>query len=312
MPAISSIALPPAAAPSLYSQVTPIAPMAPVGTSTRVDSTRTASFDDDLHVVSAMPSGGTPAAWRAADASGARVAPQSHAARVPRSNFQPGIRGIKHLIDELNAANERGDGPLSNKALYERLIEQTRGDRYTSVPALFSLCAPSVLLAERGFELGTMDALYYNFGWLQKNRHAGLSTQHFVDEGRALIKYVIELNKPDLLFDELSFRTQSTVLLHAKANNVSGLENWRGDPGYACDHDDYTGEACAERLIAINAVVADFHNEVKGRPTRVEAQIEARRIAPGYDPFDSALMWVINAVQSIPAFVTAPFNTLRR
>lgn len=288
MPAIPPAALAPAGASPLSPLLTPL-PM---------------PFVDDLQVVSAMPAGGAPAAWRSADARETRIESRHRTARMPRSIYDHPLvkKTITHLLRELDAANARGDGPLTNKALLERLIEQApdHGISPTSIRRFLDYRLPSLLLPGHGFALGTMKALYYNLGKLNLLSASPAPTQRYVAEGRAMLNSLISLQSPELLISEFSGRSKVAVMVHAKANNAPGLDDWDATDGYA------------RHAVATNAVAADFANSLKGTPTVVEAQIEARRIAAGYDPFDQAFMWLMNVVQSVPSFVTAPFEAMRR
>ncbi|VVD67507.1 hypothetical protein PIN31115_00421 [Pandoraea iniqua] len=228
-------------------------------------------------------------------------------ARTRRSVYDHRLvkRAITNLIYEMQAANERGDRPFSNRELLGRLIELAPGDgiRPEAIPQLMDLRLPSLLLTERGFEPGTMDALYYNIGKLRSSSLWLAPTLQYVAEGRALLNSLIRLNHEENLANELDLRTNVAVMVHAKANNVPGLEDWAATDGYP------------PHLIATRAVAVDHINHERGKLTVVEAQIEARRIDAGYDAvdaFDSAFMWLFNLVQQVPPIVTAPFEALRR
>ncbi|MGC7529804.1 hypothetical protein [Pandoraea pneumonica] len=302
MPAIPSTAMAPAAFSSLSPRLAPLAPLAPAEAPARIDSTTVLPLVDDLRLASAMPSGGTPASWHGLASSDALASP-SRGARVPRSIYDHSIvkKTMTNLIYEMSAANERGDGPLSNRELLTRLIEQAPEDGIPpgATPRLLAYRLPSLLLTERGYEPGTMKALYFNLGKLRSLTFREATTQQYVADGKAWLDGLVAW-RPEFLVSELSRRSQVAVMLHAKANNVSGLDNWAASDGYE------------PHVIAVNAVAADHANHLAGKRTVVEAQIEARRVAAGYDAFDQAFMWLMNVVQSVPSFLTAPFGATRR
>lgn len=203
------------------------------------------------------------------------------AARTRRSIYDHPVvnKTLTNLFYEMSAANARGVGPLSNRELLSRLIEQAPEDGISqaSIPRLMAYRLPSLLLTEDGFEPGTMNALYYNLGKLRSFAFRQAPPPPYVAEGRALLDGLIAMDHEEHLVAELSRRSNVAVMVHAKANNVSGLENWAASDGYP------------QHLIAARAVVLDHVNHERGEPTVVEAQIEARRVVAGNDTLDSAL-----------------------
>jgi len=322
MPVIPSTAL----SPSVFSSLdTPLATVSPLaiaampaasaslqsvdstnanGRSPVLNATLAQSLSADLRLAGVMPLRADTAALHGLDVDDVSEVSANAGLRTRRSTYDHPLvnKTVTNLIYEMSAANARGDGPLSNRALLGRLIDQAPEDGIppASISRLMAYRLPSLLLTERGFEPGTMKALYYNIGKLKSLAFRQVPTQQYVAEGRALLNSLIAMHHEKLLISELSRQSNVAVMVHAKANNVPGLEDWAATNGYP------------PHAIATRAVAADHINHERGTPTVVEAQIEARRIAAGRDAFDSAFIWLLNVARQVPPIVTAPFEAMRR
>ncbi|WP_140413289.1 hypothetical protein [Pandoraea sp. PE-S2T-3] len=301
-----------AASPATAASLAPVVSQRAHDRSPALDGRLAQSLSADLRSADAMPlraDAARAAAAVTAALHGLEVGDVSQVnanlgARTRRSIYDHPLvnKTLTNLIYEMSAANAHGDGPLSNRALLGRLVDQAPEDGISpaSIQRLMAYRLPSLLLTERGFEPGTMQALYYNIGKLRSLAFRQVPTQQYVNEGRALLSGLIAMNQEEYLVAELSRQSNVAVMIHAKANNVSGLEDWAATDGYP------------PHLVATRAVAVDHVNHEHGKPTVVEAQIEARRIAAGYDAFDSAFLWLVNLVRQVPPIVTAPFEAMRR
>lgn len=51
----------------------------------------------------------------------------------------------------------------------------------------------------------------------------------------------------------------------------------------------------------MNALTADYTHHLAGKPTVVEANIEARRVAGGFNPIEEALTPLMNVTDTLPS-----------
>ena len=291
MPAIPSTSLTPVAFSSLSAPLAPHVPVASASLPAHAGLADAVSLAGDLQTAATLP-GGAPASWRCGDADNVPAAATRTASRVPRSVYDHPLvqRTMTNLFYEMEAANERGDAPLSNPVLLDRLLAMAPEDgiKPASIPRLFDFRLPSLLLTEQGFEPGTMKALYYNLGKLRSLPYREATTRQYVEEGKAWLGDLIA-RRPEFLVSELSHQMRMAVMLHAKANHASALDNWADSNGYD------------SHVAAVNAVAADYNNHLAGTPTVVEAAIEARRVAEDFNPIEEALMQLMNVADTLPS-----------
>lgn len=291
MPAIPSTSLTPAAFSSLSASLAPHVPVASAAPPVRAGLTDAVSLAGDLQTAATLQ-GGAPASWRCSGADNASTTATRAASRVPRSVYEHPLvqRTMTNLFYEMEAANERGDAPLSNPVLLDRLLAMApeEGIKPASIPRLFDFRLPSLLLTEQGFEPGTMKALYYNLGKLRSLPYREATTQQYAEEGKAWLGDLIA-RRPEFLVSELSHQAQMAVMLHAQANNAPGLDNWADSNGYD------------PHVAAVNAVAADYAHHLEGTPTVVEAAIAAHRVAGGFNPIEEALTQLMNVADTLPS-----------
>ncbi|GAB3629593.1 hypothetical protein PTE30175_01297 [Pandoraea terrae] len=135
---------------------------------------------------------------------------------------------------------------------------------------------PSVLVEKPGFELGTMNSLHYNLGYITAAWEGGkgrpVTVAAYLGKGAALLDRIQEMTpaRQRTYFHYLRL----VPMLHALANGVSGVAEWR-EPA---NQENFQHPAMG---IAIDAMLKDHAAYKAGRPTQSERCDDARHESGG-------------------------------